>query len=326
MQAAYSLFPTSDENLLVSFRISGHLRENKTKSPAKMKTPGITLPLLTVLFLTITAEVVAAFTQNQASKLPTRTASSQPQQSFHLQPRSTSTAVVDFDSLASVTCAFSQCAHPSAGTVSVSPPCKAIPTPCPAATADGDNCSTFPLECYCQQATPLYCAWPCSWYQWFLAEDWFKTQCPDVKPIDFDSAPKCARQCLSINFGCISSTRNCFCIQGSLFGCEKQCKGTVALQQSLVDWYQDQCLVNESEAEYDIGVSATRNVTASLFKSPHPLHWYEITAVTLASLSAVIFGWIIIMNGFLRDSWDDSGQVTLTGNLRDASGQSTSTG
>jgi hypothetical protein len=266
-----------------------------------MKTPKITF--LTVLFLTITAEVVTAFTQNHASILPTRTASTQPQQSFHLQPRSTPIAVVNFDSLASATCPFGQCVYPSAGTVSVSPPCKAIPTPCPAAAGGGDNCSTFPLECYCQQATPLYCAWSCSsWYEWFLAEDWFQTQCPGVKPIDFNSAPKCARQCLSeesINYGCVGSTRNCFCLHGSLFGCEKQCKGTVAVQQSLVNWYQEQCLVSESVAESDIGVSATKNVTASLFRPPRKYPWYEILPITIASISGAIFLGIIIMNGFL---------------------------
>jgi hypothetical protein len=265
-----------------------------------MKTPKITL--LTVLFFTITAEVVAASTQNHASIPPIETASSQPQQSFRLQPRSTPTAVVDFDSLASVTCAFSECVYPSAGTVSVSPPCTTVPVPCPpaVAAAGGHNCSTFPLECYCQQGTPLYCAWPCSWYQWFLAEDWFKTQCPDVQPIDFNSAPKCARQCLSeqsINYGCVGSTRNCFCSHGSLFNCEKQCKGTAAIQQSIVNWFKDQCLVSESEAEYDIGVSGTKNVTASLFQSPHKLHWYEILPITIATLSGVCFIGIIFMNG-----------------------------
>jgi hypothetical protein len=268
-----------------------------------MKTPDITF--ITVLFLVITTEVVVAFTQNHASILPTRTTSSQPQQSFHLQPRSDPTAVVNFDLLssASATCAFSLCVYPTAGAASVLPSCTAVPSPCPSAVAaaGGNNCSTFPLDCYCQQPTPLYCAWSCSWYQWFLAEDWFKTQCPDIPPIDFNSAPKCARQCLweqSISYGCVASTRNCFCSHGSLFDCEKQCKGTVA--QSLVDWFKDQCLVSESEAEYDTGVSSSKSaVIASLFKSPYKLHWYEIVPITIASLSGAVFIGVIIMNGFL---------------------------
>lgn len=257
---------------------------------------------LTVILLTITAEILATFTQDHASAvLPTRTASSQPQQLYDVQPRSTPTALVDFGPLASVTCAFSLCVYPTAGTVSVSPPCTAVPTPCPpaVAAAGGDNCSTFPLECYCAQGVPLDCAWACSWYQWFLAEDWFKTQCPDVKPIDFSTAPKCARQCLSeqsINYGCVGSSRNCFCAHGSLFNCEKQCKGTVATQRSIVSWYKDQCLVSESEAEYAVGVSGTKAVTSSLFRSARKLRWYEILPITIATLSGAIFIGIIVMN------------------------------
>ena len=264
-----------------------------------MKTPKVTLR--TLLFLTITAQVVAAFSQNHASMQPTGTASNQPQQSFHLQPRSPPTAVVNFDSLASVTCAFSKCVYPTAGTVSVSPPCTAVPAPCPpsVAAAGGKDCTTFPLDCYCQQGTPLYCAWPCSWYQWFLAEDWFKTQCPDVPPIDFSSAPKCARQCLSeqsINYGCIGSSRNCFCSHGSLFDCEKQCKGTPPIRQSIIDWFKDQCLVSESEAEYALGYSATKKPIAGVFRLPRKLHWYEILPITIATISGACFIGIIIMN------------------------------
>ncbi|CZR69129.1 uncharacterized protein PAC_19029 [Phialocephala subalpina] len=261
----------------------------------------LTLTFHVVLFFTITTEIVAAFTRNHASLIPTRTASNQPQKSFHIQPRDTSTAVVNFDALASATCAFSLCVYPNVGTAYVSPPCTAVATPCPsvsAAAAGGTNCSTFPLECYCQQPIPLYCAWSCSWYQWFLAEDWFKTQCPNIPPIDFNSAPKCARKCLSeesINYGCVGSTRNCFCSHGSVFDCEKQC--SQAVQNSLASWYADQCEVSLSEANKEIGVAGSKNVTATLFKLPEKLHWYEIVPVVTASISGAIFIGIIFMNG-----------------------------
>jgi hypothetical protein len=71
------------------------------------------------------------------------------------------------------------------------------------------------------------------------------------------------------------------------------------VQQSIVNWFKDQCLVSESEAEYDIGVSPTRNITASLFYSPRKLHWYEILPITIAVLSGAIFIVIIITNGGL---------------------------
>jgi hypothetical protein len=176
-----------------------------------------------VPFLTITTEIDGASPRNHASITPTGTASSQPQQSFHIQRREASTPVFNFDGLASATCAFSNCVYPTVGTTYILPSCTATPTPCPsvsAATSRG-NCSKFSRDCSCQQPIPLFCAWhPCSWYQWFLAEDWFKTQCTDVQPIDFNSAPKCARKCLheqSINYCCVGSTRNCFYSHGSLY-------------------------------------------------------------------------------------------------------------
>jgi len=261
------------------------------------------LALHVVVFFAIPTEIVTAFTRDHASIIPTGTAPNHPQQSFHIQPRETSTAVVTFDALASATCAFSLCVYPTLATTEISPRCTAVPTPCPSvsAAAGGNNCSTFSRECYCQQPIPLYCAWSCSWYQWFLAEDWFKTQCPDVQPIDFNSAPKCARKCLSeqsINYGCVGSTRNCFCSHGSVFNCEKQC--SQAVQDSLASWYADQCQVSLSEANVELGVAGTRtNVTAALFKSPRKLHWYEIVPVAIASVSGAIFIGIIVMNGFL---------------------------
>jgi hypothetical protein len=93
----------------------------------------------------------------------------------------------------------------------------------------------------------------------------------------------------------MGSTRNCFCAHGSLFNCQKLCKGTVSTQQRLINWFKEQCLVDESEVENDIGVEGTKNITASLCREPHRLHWYEILPISIAALSGLCGIGITIM-------------------------------
>lgn len=239
--------------------------------------------LLAVVSLMIATGPVTAFGHTLSSVQPTKTVPSQQQPPILLQ-RDAPSGTVNIDLMP--TCAMNACVNPTAPPL----PCASVRVPCPSAIGGGDNCTTVDRDCYCKQTTPLACAWDCGWWDWMLAEDWFQTTCPNVLPINFNTAPACARKCLwenSVNYGCINSGRNCFCLEGSVFGCESKCSDNSTILAWLEE--EDVCNFTSSEASYEAGITVSPKDSAlpPLHKTSK-LHWYEIFPIVVGSLSGAI--------------------------------------
>jgi hypothetical protein len=147
----------------------------------------------------------------------------------------------------------------------------------------GADCS-LRQSCFCGLKSPLACAWSCSWWNWFLAEDWYnQTACPGkTRELDFGGVPKCARQCLHdglVDYGCISAGKDCFCLQGTLFDCDKRCSG--AELESLQNWWDETCVdVDESGNQ--------REVVRPDAGQKEALDWYEIFSITVFFFTTLI--------------------------------------
>lgn len=219
-------------------------------------------------------------------------------QLFDAEPRDAPTPTVDFGLMPS--CGVSHCVYPSTTTY----PCPTtFPSPCP--SGDGDNCSTVSLDCYCNLATPYQCAFhPCSWYNVMLLENWFNQTCPDTDPtVSYDFqvnstrmfVPSCALDCIqtqTINYGCTSESKNCFCSHQSLYGCTARCSQND--NSTLADWLAATCQISSDDATETV---QDDTAGASTFKEggpmppspPQPLHWYEIMAIVVLSVSTLLY-------------------------------------
>ncbi|KAF3937550.1 hypothetical protein ABW19_dt0203398 [Dactylella cylindrospora] len=147
-------------------------------------------------------------------------------------------------------------------------PCETTTVPCESDSSQ--DCTVVEKSCYCNDATVMICAWWwCDWFNWFIVEDWYSDVCPEVPKVNFDGLPHCARECMidemSSN-GCVSYTRNCLCLAGSLFGCPEKCSSEADKQQVL-SWYGQQCLLDaETLSEFSsvlVG-TATFDLSTSL--------------------------------------------------------------
>jgi hypothetical protein len=219
--------------------------------------------------------------------------------SFHIEIRDTPTATLNLTSLPS--CVQKNCLDPTQ-TLS----CPPVTTTCPedAPTPTG-KCITYPLDCFCALPTPLTCAFkPCSWFEWAKTEDLYAKLCPATKPIDFSPLPACARKCITDNsflYGCITSTKACFCTHRSYFACEKKCKKASEVEE-ILNWFQTQCDTTPASASRALGDPEPDDPSEDSPKRPSAgskLRWYEIMAVIVAvvTLVAIAIGmtlfWII---------------------------------
>jgi hypothetical protein len=187
---------------------------------------------------------------------------------------------------------------PSEDCVSYSVECQAVKGVCTASNGTTYPCLTYPLDCYCDIPVQLSCAWwLCSWLDWMYTEDWLQTQCPSIQPVNFTQAPSCASSCLqdrSFRYGCITGGRNCFCLQRSFFGCDADCKPEDL--DSIYNWYSDECNVMLDNATTIVNSSlANVSKTAFAIAKKNTLHWYEIIAFIVASISVLLLigGWFV---------------------------------
>lgn len=132
-------------------------------------------------------------------------------------------------------------------------------------------------------------------------EDWFSRTCPDVPPVDFSPLPSCARNCIesnSLNYGCISQSRNCFCLEGNLFNCTDRC-GSKSEVQDIANWYSALCsLSNDTSFNTVYSGNGTFQFTSAqsghkqaiVIEPPVPnkLQWYEILVIFTAVLTFVV--------------------------------------
>lgn len=220
--------------------------------------------------------------------------------------------VVPFLSMPS--CALQHCVKSNSSAL----PCPTLTTPCrqllgasptrgqlaesPGKTmADFQSlCTTVPLSCYCDLASPLQCAWESCGIgaqdpsDWLRAEDWFNETCPNAALIPFDGnasdkklpLPDCARECLqnrSFDSGCIIEKKVCFCPPRTLFGCAAPC--STAENATLARWYSDTCAVSLEDA-----TAALRRMDGfwPVIPAMEPLRpgleWYELLVLVVLSL------------------------------------------
>jgi hypothetical protein len=206
--------------------------------------------------------------------------------SFEIKIRAPPTPTVDFSSLP-------YCAQYSCFAATAIPlPCAAQNISCPDDATK--NCVTYPLDCFCGLNTPLACAWSCTWFKWFLTEDWFASPqaCPGVPPVDFSGLPSCAQSCVadaSFQYGCITAGRSCFCTHGSLYSCDAKCQAQSDVDQ-IVSWFQAQCKVDYGTAYGALSVNRS-SIRGQGWTVPEGrnLHWYEIMAIVVAAATLVAY-------------------------------------
>ncbi|EPS37928.1 hypothetical protein H072_8497 [Dactylellina haptotyla CBS 200.50] len=196
--------------------------------------------------------------------------------------------------------------------------CDATTAPC---KHSDKTCTYVDHDCFCDNPTVLACAWYTSWFDYFKIEDWFSDQCPEVPKIDFSGLPACAKTCLVqavTDYGCVSYTRNCFCVEGWLWGCGDSCND--ADKQQVLTWYGDQCLLTPSEVEDLDLINPAATSQAAGFNAPdnggtqaksdengpgtyrlghRKLHWYEIYGLIMFLLTLVF---VTTMYGFIWKS------------------------
>ncbi|ERF75871.1 hypothetical protein EPUS_01237 [Endocarpon pusillum Z07020] len=197
-------------------------------------------------------------------------------------------------------------------------PCPRLDTPC---AQHVNGCYQYEEECFCALPQPIACAWACPWAGWMRVEDWYRNTCGSLKTIDFALAPGCARDCIregSFNYGCVTEEQSCFCQHASVFDCEQQC--TQRGKDRLQEWVRDQCKYTEGEEVWVVQsgsptreeamTTATATPTQTgreesnaskgdaiiINSTADPLSWYEILAVTVASVSgaALVVAWFLI--------------------------------
>lgn len=187
---------------------------------------------------------------------------------------------------------------PTESCVSYGVECPIVQGVCTALNGTTYPCRTYPLDCYCNIPLQLSCTWQFStWLEWMYTEDWLQTQCPSIQPVDFTQAPSCASSCLQdrcFSHGCITGGRNCFCSLGSFFGCEANCKPEDL--DSIYRWYSHECDVMLDNATAIVNSSnANVSKTAFALAKKTTIHWYEIIACTVASISVLLLigGWFV---------------------------------
>src|SRR6266536_1772601 len=198
---------------------------------------------------------------------------------------------------------FTDCSEQPPSSV---PSCPLVPAPCP--DSGNSDCKSYTLDCFCNAATPLSCAWSCSWEGWMYVEDWFTKMCPETKPVDFDPLPSCARDCISdgsFNYGCITQSRSCFCIHGELNDCPDKCTKEEDIRK-IEDSYASECKVSHDDAVEVAGASATALPSSGENKKEgavvrqskgKKLHWYEILVIFTAALTVfVAILWSLVLN------------------------------
>ncbi|MCJ1471753.1 hypothetical protein MMC13_000393 [Lambiella insularis] len=165
-------------------------------------------------------------------------------------------------------------------------------------------CQTYDLDCYCGLSMQLTCSWyECSWFEWMLTEDWLQTQCPSITPVEFSAIPVCASSCVeekSFSSGCISEGRNCFCEQGSIFGCDTGCDSDDV--DAIQSWYVNECNVTTEDAQQIVGSgkidASTHSTSDSVVETTGKIHWYEDIAV-----AAAVFSFVLLVVGLVGDPW-----------------------
>lgn len=177
--------------------------------------------------------------------------------------------------------------------------CTKIPTSCPQNftknTGSSTGCNTYSLDCYCEQATPLACAYlGCPLYDYLLAEDWLlgKDVCPNAPNVTFDDLPDCAKSCMikqSILSGCVGPTKSCFCTQQTMFGCPNlNCEGTDSMKNSIAHWYDTQCSVGQDGALFILNKYIDPANTNALTRKGLQVHWYEALGIACVGMSLLV--------------------------------------
>ncbi|KAH7322680.1 hypothetical protein B0I35DRAFT_185849 [Stachybotrys elegans] len=191
------------------------------------------------------------------------------------------------------------------------PICPLVDGPCPDDASSSDNggssCGTkqYSRDCYCNLHTGLYCAWTCTWSEWFHIEDWFAEVCkgyPAPEALDLSTLPGCIRGCLNdeiFQYGCLTMTSNCFCGYGSLFNCQKRCSDSEERSQ-IAGWLEEACDVSADVASraaergsFTISPEAFVAPTGTRIPNAHtlhnrPLHWDEIFLVSIVCLTVAV--------------------------------------
>jgi hypothetical protein len=224
--------------------------------------------------------------------------------------RHRSVPTVDLNSLAHISCFISSCeaVNPEGIWSPLLPECQEhIPTPCnPDSFFSSDtDCYTYTLECFCNSPTPIKCEWDCGWRYWMAAEDWFSQTCPDVPPVDFSHLPSCARDCISdgsFNYGCITQSRSCFCLQENLFTCPEKCSNADD-QQKIINWYAGTCGYSDAQATaiaagnpYGKQVGGNKTILQIQPRVYHKLAWYEVLTIWAAAMTVFVVVVVSLMN------------------------------
>jgi hypothetical protein len=177
--------------------------------------------------------------------------------------------------------------------------CSKTSTSCPQTVIDitgsPTGCNTYSLGCYCEQATPLACAYlGCPLYDYLLAEDWLlsKDVCPNAPNVTFDGLPDCAKSCMikqSILNGCVGPTKSCFCTQQTMFGCPNlNCEGTDSMKNSIAHWYDTQCSVGQDVALAILNKYINPANSNALTRKGLQVHWYEALAIACIGMSLLV--------------------------------------
>jgi hypothetical protein len=209
--------------------------------------------------------------------------------------RHRSPPLVDVHSIPSGDCLFGiLCKYPTPDINDI-PSCPLYRIPCPAGS-NKTECYSYALDCFCTAPQPLLCAWDCGWLDWYGVEDWFTKTCPQTLPVDFSTLPACAANCISdgsFNYGCITQTESCFCLQQDLFNCAAQCQNPADVQH-ITGWYAQTCRCSQEEAASIVNASqstATKpnNKTGPAIQpsTSKKLRWYEILVIITASLTVI---------------------------------------
>jgi hypothetical protein len=209
--------------------------------------------------------------------------------------RHRSTPLVDVHSIPSGHCQNgTECTSPTPDLNDI-PECDLYPIPCPAGATE-TKCYSYALDCFCTALQPLLCGWGCDWADWYGVEDWFAKTCPQIPPVDFSTLPACAGNCISdgsFNYGCITQTASCFCLDGDLFNCPAQCQNPTDLQH-ITDWYAQTCGYTQEYAAQIVntgqstsGKSSNKTGAGTLPSKGGKLHWYEILIICTATLTVI---------------------------------------